>query len=215
MAANNSTQINQFTRSFTNSIAYRARIDPAFELDEQGQRILEKTFEQTRGNAMQEPFFSIRQRLCSLAETYASDNSVTPYSYQCLADSHTFLNACVEQNIINKNYMTLSVGDVSMDGTPIFNASRTSLSEAMRNGISTVDAPAFHVWLTLADMTVIDLTLISLLEHRDINLYPADKTLSSEKPQAIIWRPERKGRLNYHPVLSDDDFLSRLQRPAH
>lgn len=199
-----------FEQQFTRGIEYRTHFDPDFKLDEKAQATLEKTFSRTSERALEEPFFSIRQKVCALAQTYAADNSVQPYAYQCLADSHTFLAACLEQGIVDKRYMTLTIGDISVDGHRLYDVSRDTLRSAVETSISTFDEPAFHVWLTLVDMTVIDLTIVNQLTS-------AQKTSASKLPEQWlnVWRPERRGRFDYHPILIDDDFLSRLQRPAH
>ncbi|MDB3936187.1 hypothetical protein N9383_05660 [Granulosicoccus sp.] len=92
-----------FSEEFVRSISYRSHFDSAFKIDEDSARILERTFENTSARAMEEPFFGIRQKVCALAQVYAADNDTAPYSYQCLADSHTFLNACLAQKIVNEN----------------------------------------------------------------------------------------------------------------
>lgn len=201
-----------FEQQFTHGIAYRAHFDAAFTLDDDASRLLKDTFTKTSGKAMEEPFFSIRQAVCSHATTYASEHSGAHFAYQCLADSHTFLRACLEHKVVNPLYMTLTVGDVSLDGKRLFNASRETISTAVDQGISTIDTPKFHVWLTLADMTVIDLTIV-----RQLVASGAIPEPSSEQDASwlTVWREERKGRFDYHPILIDDDFLSRLQRPAH
>lgn len=199
-----------FEQQFTRGIEYRAHFDSDFKLDEKAQAKLVDTFSRTSERALEEPFFSIRQKICSLAETYAADNSVKPFAYQCLADSHTFLTACLEQGIVDKRYMTLTIGDISVDGQRLYNVSRETLRSAVGTSISTFDEPKFHVWLTLVDMTVIDLTIVKQLisEHNTSAPEIPEKWLN-------VWRPERCGKFDYHPILIDDDFLSRLQRPAH
>ena len=199
-----------FSEEFVRGISYRSHFDSAFKIDANSARVLERAFDSTSAKAMEEPFFSIRQQVCSLAQVYAADNHVAPYSYQCLADSHTFLNACLTQRIVNEKYMTLTVGDVSFDGQKLFDSSRSSLELAVAQGISTQDKPLFHVWLTLADMTIVDLTIINQLVSLNQIRTPA-----SDDEWLHVWRAERKGRFDYHPMLVDDDFLSRLQRPAH
>lgn len=199
-----------FEQQFTQGIEYRSQFDPSFNLDERAKVLLESTFSQTSEKAMKEPFFSIRQGVCSKAIEYASNNSVAPFSYQCLADSHTFLRACIDNKFLDEKYMTLTVGDVSFEGSKLFNTNRHAVEECVRNGISTADTPKFHVWLTLVDMTVIDLTIVNHLI--------ANKRLPTPiKPAEWlnVWRPDRKGRFDYHPLLIDDEFLSRFQRPAH
>jgi len=199
-----------FASQFTDGIAYRAQFDADFSLDDASKRKLQQTFAQTSDKAVEEPFFSIRQRLCSLAQTYASDNSVKRFNYQCLADSHTFLKTCLEQNIVQKNYMTLTVGDVAYKGSRLFNTSHHSIAQAISHSISTVDTPTFHVWLTLADLTVIDLTVINqLIAMGQI------ESCDDRDQWANIWRHERKGNFDYIPILSDDDFFSRLQRKSN
>jgi hypothetical protein len=199
-----------FEKHFTQSIQFRSHFDAQFKLNGEAIQLLEKTFRQTSNKAMLEPFFSIRQGLCSLAQQYAFNNSVAAYSYQCLADSHVFLQACVDQNMIGEKYMNLTVGDVSFKGEKLFNATRGTIESAVSNGISTTDKPLFHVWLTLGDLTVIDLTIVNYLDTRGLLDKPAptDQLLN-------VWRPERQGDYEYHPVLVDDDFIMRLQKPVH
>ncbi|MDC0434102.1 hypothetical protein OAM69_00480 [bacterium] len=199
-----------FSEEFVRSISYRSHFDSAFKIDEDSARVLERTFEDTSARALEEPFFGIRQTVCALAQVYAADNETAPYPYQCLADSHTFLNACLAQKIVNEKYMTLTVGDVSFDGQKLFDVSRSTLESAVAQGISTQDKPRFHVWLTLADMTIVDLTIINQLASLLHICAP-----SSDNELLNVWRTERKGRFDYHPMLVDDDFLSRLQRAAH
>lgn len=199
-----------FEKRFTQSIEFRSHFDAQFKLDGTAMQLLEKTFKQTSEKALQEPFFSIRQTICALAKDYASDNSVTPYSYQCLADSHVFLRACIDQKAVNEKYMTLTVGDVSFKGKKLFDASRQTMKSVVANGISTKDKQLFHVWLTLADMSVVDLTIINQLTIKGL-LQESD----SNNQLLNVWRSERKGDFEYHPLLVDDDFLSRLQKPVY
>lgn len=199
-----------FEQKIAQGIEYRQHFEPELKLDEKTTRLLENLFVQTSKKAMQEPFFSIRQGVCSHAANYAADNSVEPFAYQCLADSHTFLQSCLDQKFLDDRYMTLTVGDISFDGERLFNATQQTIEDCVASGISTVDQPRFHVWLTLVDMTVIDLTIVNqlvVLNRLPIPTAP-DKWLN-------VWRPERKGRFDYHPILIDDNFLSRLQRSVH
>lgn len=198
-----------FEKQFTNSIEFRSSLDSQFTLNKDDRTRLEATFRKTSEQAMQEPFFSIRQQVCALAKSYASQRSVDTYSYQCLADSHVFLSACIAQQAVKEMYMTLTIGDVSFQGQRLFNTSRSTVLDAVANGISTQDKPAFHVWLTLADMTIIDFTIVDHLDGADKLQAPAELD-----ERVTIWRPERKGAFNYHPILVDDDLLKRLQKPV-
>ncbi|MFK7892731.1 MAG: hypothetical protein AB8B63_18100 [Granulosicoccus sp.] len=197
-------------KQFTESIAFRTQFDKHFDLDADACEVLESTFRKTCDQAMQEPFFSIRQNVCTLAKSFADDNTAPAYSYQCLADSHVFLNACIAQAVVQEKYLTLTVGDVAYRGESLFNTTRTTLHDAIASGISTEDKPRFHVWLTLADMTIIDFSILTVLGSG------AHAALGGKSNQGVnIWRPERKGPLEYYPLLVDDEFLARLQRPSH
>lgn len=199
-----------FAKQFTKGIEFRTQFDENFSLNLQDMKLLESMFVKTSGQAMDEPFFSLRQKICRLAQTYAADRSTKSFAYQCLADSHTFLQACIDQRIIDERYMTLTVGDVSYSNKRLYGASRETINLAIKHGISTRDKQQFHVWLTLADMTVVDLTINSQLTES------GTKTRQEFDAQPLnVWRPERCGKFNYHPVLIDDDFLKRLQRPCH
>ncbi|MBX2879780.1 MAG: hypothetical protein KTR32_07605 [Granulosicoccus sp.] len=197
-----------FERHFTDSIAFRSHFDELFSIEDVGRKKLEATFRKTSNQAMQEPFFSLRQQLCSLATAYDLQSTSDPFTYQCLADSHVFLQACIEQKLVNQKYMTLTVGDVSFRGMRLFNTTRSIMREVVAHGISTQDEPRFHVWLTLADMTIIDFGILTHL-HKHALL----PELPEAGQQVNFWRTQRKGEFDYHPVLVDDEFLSRLQRP--
>lgn len=199
-----------FEKHFTQSIEFRSQFDTNFAVDINTSQLLETSFRQTRKKAMQEPFFSTRQQLCALAKDYVKDNTIAPFSYQCLADCHVFLRACLDQKVITEKYMTLTVGDVSFKGKKLFNTTRQTMETAVAHSITTQDDPQFHVWLTLVDMTVIDLTLIDQLVRSGHTNKPENSGRTVN-----IWRPDNKGDFNYHPVLVDDDFLSRLQQTVH
>lgn len=197
-------------KQFTESIAFRTQLDKHFDLDANACDVLESTFRKTCSRAMQEPFFSIRQRVCSLAKSFGDASSAPPYPYQCLADSHVFLNACIAEAAVQEKYLTLTVGDVSYHGELLFNTTRNTLQETIATGISTEDKPKFHVWLTLADMTIIDFSILNIVSAG------AESASDCKLNQGVnIWRPERKGPLEYHPLLVDDEFLKRLQKPSH
>lgn len=199
-----------YEQQFTQGIENLIHFDSRFSLDEPARELLEKTFRRTSEKALEEPYFGIRQQVCLEAARYAGNNLVDAFAYQCLADSHTFLEASVQQRLVHKNYMTLTIGDVSFDGKPLFNATQATLQSCVSDGISTGDRQRFHVWLTLADMTVIDLSIVAyLVEHQLLS-----EPVRSED-WLNVWRAERQGRFDYHPLLIDDAFLSRLRRPAH
>jgi hypothetical protein len=197
-----------FEKSFVQGIEFRSHFDAQFSLDTDACMLLEATFEKTNDQAMQEPFFSIRQQVCAHAKVFADQKEVKPFAYQCLADCHVFLEACIKHEVVQKKYMTLTVGDVTFKDTRLFNTTRNTLQNAITTGISTQDVPQFHVWLTLADMTVIDFSINRYLNASDIDAKP-----HAARQSPTIWRPDCKRDINYLPVLVDDDFLYRLQKP--
>lgn len=197
-----------FEKNFVQGIEFRSHFDAQFSLDTDARMLLEATFQKTNDQAMQEPFFSIRQQVCALAKVYADQKEVRPFTYQCLADCHVFLQACVEQEVVQEKYMTLTVGDVTFKNTRLFNTSRNTIQNAIATGISTKDVPQFHVWLTLADMTVIDFSISRYLSASGI-----EEKRHTPCQSPTIWRPDRKRDINYLPVLVDDGFLYRLQKP--
>lgn len=212
--SNLQTHINEplvsLEKNFIDSIKFRTQFDEQFSISKATCKLLETQYKETSQQAMQEPFFSIRQNICTLANSYAANNSANAYTYKCLADSHVFLRACVEQNAVKEKYMNLTIGDVSFRGQPLFNTTRSIIQNVVDDGISTRDNPRFHVWLTLADMTIIDFTINDYLAQQK----QAEDSIPNISPVSV-WRPERQAGLSYHPLLVDDAFLTRLQSPAH
>jgi hypothetical protein len=121
--------------------------------------------------------------------------------HNCLEASFNFFKL-IEEKLGGGCFLT--VGDVKYNGTSIFNVTAEGVFNILRNGKSKEDMNA-HVWITLPDLTVLDLTIIStLIERGQIHLQDAP-----ENP-VLTWREDISSKFFYHPIIVDKDFPHKV-----
>lgn len=101
----------------------------------------------------------------------------------------------------------VTVGNVSVDGEPRYVVTRQGLRHLLRTGPEAKDIINVHMWLTFADFTILDLTLLSGLELES----GEEPTTEREDGLAILGQPqELKPRLTYSPMLVGEEFAWRI-----
>jgi hypothetical protein len=103
--------------------------------------------------------------------------------------------------------LSLTVGSVSYKGRPLFQTSRSAVADLVRAGPAPgVDLPV-HAWLTLDDMTVIDLSIVSTLIKRG--------ELAGSVDPVLFWHEDEPGEFVFEPVLVDNLFFERVDSGAY
>lgn len=122
-------------------------------------------------------------------------------------------NACAPVHIFAQSQImlmgnewapVLTIGDISVDGQSCFNVSRSTMRRYFRNGPEKNAQINIHVWLTFADLTIFDLTIIPWLlrQHNE----PMD--LNRPDGLAVLGDPdELKPQYEYRPMLIGPEFL--------
>ncbi|MGK0446908.1 MAG: hypothetical protein ACJA2M_000678 [Polaribacter sp.] len=77
----------------------------------------------------------------------------------------------------------------------------------MANGFQPNTDLPLHVWLTLPNLTIIDLTIIPTLVDKGIEL-----TLQEKAEKVIIWKENEPSNLRYEPLLVDNSFMHRIDK---
>ncbi len=100
----------------------------------------------------------------------------------------------------------LTIGEVLVKGKACFGVHRTSLRRELRKGPLADGCIRIHVWLTFADLTIYDLTLLPWL-HRQRG-EPMD--LQREDAMCLIGDPDSMApEYEYRPHLVGPEFLWR------
>lgn len=98
----------------------------------------------------------------------------------------------------------ITVGDVLIDAKPCFNVTRNGLRRYLREGPEATDSINFHVWLTFADLTIFDLTIIPW----QLRQAGAPMDLSRPDGLALLGDPdELQPEYEHRPMLIGPEFL--------
>lgn len=100
----------------------------------------------------------------------------------------------------------ITIGDVLVGGSPCFNVNRNSLRQELRRGEKATGRVHIHVWLTFADLTILDLTLIPWVLRRQGD--PID--MRAPHGLALLGDPDQlKPTFEHRPMLIGPGFLCR------
>jgi len=131
-----------------------------------------------------------------------------PIINHCHGVSGMFYESLVEHF---SNYgigMHVTVGNVSFDGAMQYdNVTQSSIKALIERGVVVKDEEPVnaHVWITLENMTVLDLSIMHTLHHRGLI---SDDELNHQP--VLIWHPDQESRLAYKPILVDNQFHRRV-----
>ncbi|ENZ78058.1 hypothetical protein OR214_02334 [Ralstonia pickettii OR214] len=98
--------------------------------------------------------------------------------------------------------LAVTVGNIYYRGENIYQASRDSIRDLIMQGPRDGEDLPVHVWLTLEDMTVLDLTILASLRHRGQYEGPSEGML--------VWRENDPGDFLFEPLLVDNLFATRV-----
>lgn len=101
----------------------------------------------------------------------------------------------------------LTVGNVLVEGKPRYQVSRQGLRQLLRVGRKGTGVFHAHMWLTWADLTIFDLSLLPSILHED------GEELDLDRPDglALIGKAEElEPSLTYVPYLVGQEFVWRI-----
>lgn len=107
----------------------------------------------------------------------------------------------------NPIWLLLTIGDVKHRGESVYDVSEFDVVQAAKCGFRPDEPLRVHVWLTLEDMTIIDLTLMASL----LRLKWVSESEYKEMP-VVIGKPDELADFEYTPYLVDNDFVSRVEQ---
>jgi hypothetical protein len=100
----------------------------------------------------------------------------------------------------------LTFGAVYYDGLNVYNVTEDSMHQIMKKGFELSELN-LHCWLTLADMFVLDISLLGSLQQKGIiNEHLTDKTAF------IIQDGNLKRKIRYEPILVSESFVNHIDR---
>ncbi|WP_439892840.1 hypothetical protein ACS7SF_23210 (plasmid) [Ralstonia sp. 25C] len=98
--------------------------------------------------------------------------------------------------------LALTVGNVYYRGENIYQASRSCIRDLILRGPRNGEELPVHVWLTLEDMTILDLTILASLRHHG--------RYDGESDRMLVWKENEPSDFHFEPLLVDNLFATRV-----
>jgi hypothetical protein len=98
--------------------------------------------------------------------------------------------------------LAVTIGNVYYRQNNIYKVTRTSIAQTVAEGFRADKNVDVHVWLTLDDMTVFDLTIVPTLISNGL--------LAADTPPLLMWRETDQSDFKFEPLLADNKFFERV-----
>jgi hypothetical protein len=121
----------------------------------------------------------------------------------CHTVSHGFRENFKSLSVGGAFELAITVGNVFFREENIYNVTREEVRRQIHGGPRGGHDLPVHVWLTLEDMTVIDLTVLTTLRRKGIDI-------STPKGSVLVWRESDKSDFRFEPLLVDNLFATRV-----
>lgn len=124
-------------------------------------------------------------------------------AHACHSVSHAFRHNFRSLPEVGQAFeLAITVGNVYYRGENIYQASRNSIQELIQRGPRSGEELPVHVWLTLEDMTVLDLTVLASLRYHG--------RYDGENEGMLVWNESDPGDFRFEPLLVDNLFATRV-----
>ncbi|WP_121627792.1 hypothetical protein [Poseidonibacter antarcticus] len=104
-----------------------------------------------------------------------------------------------------EEYAYITVGNVYYKKENIYNLSKQKLKRIINEGKSLNKELDVHVWITLYDMSILDLTIMSTLKNKGL----LNSSIDINNP-SLIWKESLESDFYYEPLYIDNDFLEKV-----
>ncbi len=204
-----------YLNQFVDALKYSAKLNKEYsKLNPNFNEIYEllQSYQVPEAKEYYDEFIKAIEKLANTYLIRREENNLQNTSC-CHVVSHNFIpfyNNSMKEVLdkkIKPPHMDITIGEVTHKGTSLYNVSKSSIKKIINAGFQPDETLDVHVWLTLENMTVIDLTIMRNLHIRG-SISDADL---KEKP-VIIWRDDKPSALHYTPLLIDNDFLNKVDR---
>lgn len=196
----------EYISKFLDAMIFAGELDPELKIGQEKIAQLEKYYNEQRKN--KEIKVIINKELSQYANGYIQNAPFT-LANQCHNISQSFFDLCTKNRITEICGMAITIGNVKYKGKELYKATPEYIKETIDKGFQPEEPLNLHVWLTLVDMSVLDLTIIPTLISKNI---ATPKDFKSK--DLVVWRKNNDHHLEYIPMLHDDNFLHKVDKVA-
>ena len=198
-----------YTGNFLKGIDLAGTIDQTF-IDDSGKIESFKSYIADAISGRHDDVYAqVRPVLTTLAHKFvAAHDPHQELGRRCHVFSDHF-NRRWRTNPDNPIWLLLTIGDVKHKGESVYDVSEFDVIRTVKRGFRPDEQLKIHTWLTLEDMTIIDLTLMASL----LRLNWVSESEYRKIP-VIIGKPDELSDFEYTPYLVDNDFVARVDKPS-
>lgn len=196
----------EYFKQFINGLKFLERFDKAFRKQNINFETIEQDFNNSRTPENEATHHSFRNIIEKVANDYVKQIPINNLINNCHTISDGFFNGIKANELYKNTDLYITIGNIIYKGINIYNLSKQKLKSIINQGFQPDKELPLHVWLTLDDMTVFDLTIIpTLLSKGIIN--------SSEIAKPVLaWRENEVSDFLYEPLLVDNGFVDRVDK---
>jgi hypothetical protein len=148
----------------------------------------------------QREYTKIKRELSAFARYYLK-NIPTQVAHSCHAISHGFRETWTPGKHGEQFPLTVTIGNVYFSGQNIYGATPKTVLDLIAAGpVAGEDLPV-HVWLTLDDMTVLDLTILQSLPRLGFGNIQQDSPV-------LVWDERMTSHFDYEPLFIHNHFFN-------
>lgn len=126
---------------------------------------------------------------------------------RCHSMSHNILLEYHRKGLPEQCGLNITIGNVYFNDVNVYDTSREKIKHILEEGFQSDKTLDVHVWLTVENMAVFDLTIMRTLVHR--GMLPHSSFI--DQP-FNIWREDLPSSFRYEPLLVDNTFFLRVDR---
>jgi hypothetical protein len=196
-----------YTDNFLKGIGLAGTIDPVFVKDGSQVESFKRYITDAVSGRNDDVYAQVRPVLTTLAHRFvAAHDPRQELGRRC----HVFSDHFNRQwrNVPNNPiWLLLTIGEVKYKGDSVYDISEFDVIRTVKRGFRPDEPLNVHAWLTLEDMTIIDLTLMASLLRLNRFTEPEYR-----KMPVVIGKPDELADFEYTPFLVDNDFVARVDR---
>lgn len=196
-----------YLEQFIDAVQFKRKIDRTFRPTTDQISALHKMFTEQSLAASSEELLHMRELIWSSATRDTDHLPMPRLINQCHAVSQSYFERYEQTEFGERLPLYITIGNVFFQGHNVYGLSKSKLRTIVNRGPDAREKLDVHVWLTLSDMSVMDLTIVPTLKAR--GLITAD---SDEFDRVLMWDENTPGPFRYEPLLVDNDFLYRVDR---
>ncbi|MBY0419339.1 MAG: hypothetical protein K2W88_14915 [Pararheinheimera sp.] len=189
-----------YLKQFIDAIAFLSEFEPEHSISDAKRNEIYKYFKNKSSDLELQK--AISEAIDQTVPEFIK-NLPYPAAHQCNALSHSFHRVWKNSPLNDVSFTAITIGTVEYRGKKIYDVDKISIKKMIKDGPKIEQQLNAHVWLTLSDLTVLDLTISPTLVDRG---YVKSGTL----PDYIIWREDRASDFRYTPILQHNNFIDAV-----